>query len=54
MIVTPTPTPSMLTVGDTAPDFSLRQNFQVSWSLDDLIADGPAVLAFYPFDFGQF
>ena len=38
--------------GEIAPDFTLRQTFERNVSLSELVADGPAVLAFYLFDFG--
>jgi peroxiredoxin len=40
-------------VGATAPDFALRQTFEKTVTLDELIADGPLLLAFYVFDFGH-
>jgi peroxiredoxin len=40
-------------VGDPAPQFRLRHTFQEDVSLADLLADGPALLAFYVFDFGE-
>ena len=41
----------MLRKGDTAPDFSLESDDGDRISLDDLVADGPVVLYFYPADF---
>ena len=43
-----------LAVGHAAPDFELRQNFETSVRLSELLARGPVVLAFYVFDFGDF
>ena len=40
-------------VGDKAPGFSLRQTFEKMVTLDELIAEGPLLLAFYVFDFGH-
>ena len=40
-------------VGDKAPGFSLRQTFEKTVTLDELIAEGPLLLAFYVFDFGH-
>jgi peroxiredoxin len=40
-------------VGDPAPEFRLRRTFQEDVSLADLLAGGPALLAFYVFDFGE-
>ena len=42
-----------LVVGAQAPDFALRRTFEESVSLADLLAKGPAVVAFYVFDFGN-
>jgi peroxiredoxin len=42
-----------LVVGAKAPDFTLRRTFEESVSLHDLLAKGPAVVAFYVFDFGN-
>lgn len=39
-------------VGDRAPSFELRRTFDESVRLEDLLADGPLLLAFYVFDFG--
>ncbi|MGH8874024.1 MAG: hypothetical protein ACRDVM_02055 [Acidimicrobiia bacterium] len=39
-------------VGDAAPHFTLRQTFDEDVSLGRLLAEGPALLAFYVFDFG--
>jgi len=39
-------------VGDRAPDFELRRTFEESIALNDLLAKGPLLLAFYVFDFG--
>jgi peroxiredoxin len=40
-------------VGDVAPDFTLRRTFEESVRLADLLRDGPVVLCFYVFDFGN-
>lgn len=42
-----------LQVGDLAPQFDLRHTFERNVSLDDLTATGPALIAFYVFDFGN-
>jgi peroxiredoxin len=42
-----------LTVGAMAPDFNLRHTFDEPISLHDLLTRGPAVVAFYVFDFGN-
>lgn len=39
--------------GDPAPPFRLRRSFEEEVSLDDLLAHGPCLLAFYVFDFGH-
>lgn len=49
-----TPNDRPLQVGDRAPAFALRQGFETVWTLDRLTATGPAVLAFYVFDFGHY
>ncbi len=41
----------MLDVGDTAPDFVLTNDDGKAVSLDDLLAQGPLILYFYPADF---
>ncbi len=41
----------MLDIGDTAPDFSLKDDEDQWVSLDDLLLDGPLILYFYPADF---
>ncbi|MFC1556842.1 hypothetical protein ACFL6I_03135 [candidate division KSB1 bacterium] len=41
-----------LEIGDPAPDFLLRRTTDNrSVSLDDILAEGPALLAFYPIAF---
>ena len=40
-------------VGDRAPSFTLRKTFEEKVSLEDLLAQGPLLLAFYVFDFGS-
>jgi peroxiredoxin len=42
-----------LDVGAQAPSFRLRKTFDQKLSLEDLLADGPLLLAFYVFDFGS-
>jgi peroxiredoxin len=42
-----------LEVGDPAPGFRLRRTFEESVSLEDLLAQGPLLLLFYVFDFGD-
>ena len=42
-----------LDVGTQAPSFRLRKTFDEKVSLDDLLTDGPLLLAFYVFDFGS-
>lgn len=42
-----------LPVGAQAPRFRLRRSFEESVGLDDLLARGPVVVAFYVFDFGN-
>ncbi|MBO6555164.1 MAG: peroxiredoxin [Pseudomonadales bacterium] len=41
----------MLDVGDQAPDFALINDQGEEVSLDDLLAEGPLILYFYPADF---
>ena len=41
----------MLDIGDTAPDFVLRDDAGEAVSLDDLLLEGPLILYFYPADF---
>ena len=40
-------------VGDPAPMFTLRRSFTEDVSLADVLREGPVVLAFYVFDFGN-
>ena len=42
-----------LDVGTRAPTFRLRKTFDEKLGLEDLLADGPLLLAFYVFDFGS-
>jgi len=42
-----------LEVGMRAPSFRLRKTFEEKVGLDDLLAKGPLLLAFYVFDFGS-
>jgi peroxiredoxin len=39
--------------GERAPSFTLRRTFDEDVALDDLLADGPVVVVFYVFDFGD-
>ena len=48
-----TTTASGPAVGDPAPLFTLRRTFTENVSLADALRDGPVVLAFYVFDFGN-
>jgi peroxiredoxin Q/BCP len=41
----------MLSIGDTAPDFTARDDQGRELRLRDLLTDGPIVLYFYPADF---
>jgi peroxiredoxin Q/BCP len=41
----------MIEAGERAPEFSLQDQDGKTWSLADLLADGPLVLYFYPADF---
>lgn len=41
----------MLAIGDTAPDFELKNEAGDLITLDDLLAEGPLILYFYPADF---
>lgn len=43
-----------LDVGVLAPDFTLRWTFDRSVTLSEQIQSGPALLAFYVFDFGRY
>jgi len=43
----------VLQVGEQAPPFELRRTFEENISLDDLVSKGPALVAFYVFDFGN-
>jgi peroxiredoxin len=40
-------------VGDAAPHFELRRNFEHNVNLRDLTAQGSVLLLFYVFDFGH-
>jgi peroxiredoxin len=42
-----------LDVGTRAPAFRLRKTFDEKVALEDLLAEGPLLLAFYVFDFGS-
>jgi peroxiredoxin len=42
-----------LDVGERAPSFRLRKTFDEKVALEDVLADGPLLLAFYVFDFGS-
>lgn len=39
--------------GDQAPSFDLRRTFEENVALNELLADGPVVVVFYVFDFGD-
>ncbi|MGH9087199.1 MAG: hypothetical protein ACRDYZ_03675 [Acidimicrobiales bacterium] len=39
--------------GEAAPDFTLRHTFDHDVNLHQALASGPALLAFYVFDFGS-
>lgn len=39
--------------GEAAPDFTLRHTFDHEVNLRETLASGPALLAFYVFDFGS-
>lgn len=39
--------------GDRAPSFTLRRTFEDHVSLDHLLEQGPVVVVFYVFDFGD-
>ena len=41
----------MLRIGDTAPDFELKDQFGNLVTLEQLAADGDLILYFYPADF---
>ena len=41
----------MIEAGEQAPEFSLKDQDGTTWTLADLLADGPLVLYFYPADF---
>ncbi|MDH3500675.1 MAG: hypothetical protein OEM97_11165 [Acidimicrobiia bacterium] len=43
-----------LTAGQTAPEFELRWTFATSVRLHKVLERGPALIAFYVFDFGQY
>jgi len=43
----------VLQVGEQAPRFDLRRTFEENISLDHLVSRGPALIAFYVFDFGN-
>lgn len=45
---------SPVDVGERAPEFTARWNFDRSVSLADTLAAGPVLLVFYVFDFGHF
>lgn len=46
-----TPRDTPLSPGDPAPRFTLLDHDRNDWSLDDHLAKGDVVLAFYPLDF---
>lgn len=41
-----------MSVGSTAPDFTLRRTFDEDVSLTRLLSSGPVVVHFYVFDYG--
>ncbi len=41
-------------VGHLAPHFQLRRTFHQDVALEDHLRQGPVVLVFYVFDFGNF
>lgn len=41
-------------VGDTAPNVEVRRSVDEAVRLGDLLADGPLVVCFYVFDFGDY
>jgi len=42
-----------LDVGDTLEDFTLPSSTGTPITLSDVLREGPAVLVWYPFDFGR-
>ncbi len=42
---------SPITVGDAAPDFTLKDQNKAEWNLKANLAKGPVALCFYPMDF---
>jgi len=42
-----------LQVGDTVEDFSLLSSIGRRVALGEVLAEGPVVLVWYPFDFGR-
>jgi peroxiredoxin len=48
------PRSAPISVGDRAPDLSLRRTFGETVALSDRLAVGPVVLVFYVFDFGHY
>ena len=42
-----------LQVGDQVQDFSLPSSIGQPVTLSEVLAEGPVVLAWYPFDFGR-
>lgn len=48
-----TPSSSPLPVGAPAPHFELRRTFDETVTLQTLLNDGPVVIVFYVFDFGD-
>ncbi len=46
-----TPRTGPITVGETAPDFTLMTQDKSEWRLSDAVKHGDVVLCFYPLDF---
>ncbi|MBY0310976.1 MAG: redoxin domain-containing protein [Phycisphaerales bacterium] len=46
-----TPRPSIIAVGDTAPDFTLQTQDRGEWRLSDAVKKGDVVLCLFPFAF---
>lgn len=45
------PRESVITVGETAPDFTLMDQNRAEWKLSEQLKKGDVVLCFYPMDF---
>lgn len=46
-----TPRPNPISVGETAPDFTLLDQTKSEWRLSEALKRGEVVLCFYPLDF---